>query len=102
MTIFILLIYCHFANNAAAIQDFVACLTLFLHVASTISTLKVVVTEKKGTCLKLREQLEALEKEAAAKLTEVDAYNRDMQVGIKCIVTFLTWHQTRCLISSNN
>nr|XP_040023668.1 intersectin-2b isoform X2 [Gasterosteus aculeatus aculeatus] len=47
--------------------------------ASTISTLKVVVTEKKGTCLKLREQLEALEKEAAAKLTEVDAYNRDMQ-----------------------
>uniref|UniRef100_A0AAQ4R6B1 Intersectin 2b n=1 Tax=Gasterosteus aculeatus aculeatus TaxID=481459 RepID=A0AAQ4R6B1_GASAC len=39
----------------------------------------VVVTEKKGTCLKLREQLEALEKEAAAKLTEVDAYNRDMQ-----------------------
>uniref|UniRef100_A0AAQ4R393 Intersectin 2b n=1 Tax=Gasterosteus aculeatus aculeatus TaxID=481459 RepID=A0AAQ4R393_GASAC len=42
----------------------------------------VVVTEKKGTCLKLREQLEALEKEAAAKLTEVDAYNRDIGIFV--------------------
>lgn len=47
--------------------------------ASTISTMKVSMTEKKGTCMKLREQLEALEKETAAKLAEMDQYNKDMQ-----------------------
>uniref|UniRef100_A0AAX7VLF9 Osteoclast-stimulating factor 1 n=1 Tax=Astatotilapia calliptera TaxID=8154 RepID=A0AAX7VLF9_ASTCA len=50
--------------------------------ASTVSTLKVSMTEKKGTCMKLREQLEVLEKETAAKLAEMDQYNKDMQVGI--------------------
>ncbi|KAM9861208.1 intersectin-2b isoform 2-T2 [Aulostomus maculatus] len=46
---------------------------------STMSTLKLGVTEKRGTCMKLREQLEALEKETAAKLAEMDQYNKDMQ-----------------------
>lgn len=45
-----------------------------------MSSLKVGVTEKKGTCMKLREQLEALERETAAKLNEMDQYNKDMQV----------------------
>lgn len=49
---------------------------------SSTSTLKAGVTEKKGTCMKLREQLEALEKETAAKLAEMDQYNIDMQVRI--------------------
>lgn len=40
------------------------------------------MTEKKGTCMKLREQLDVLEKETAAKLSELDQYNKDMQVGI--------------------
>uniref|UniRef100_A0A3Q0RKA4 Intersectin 2b n=1 Tax=Amphilophus citrinellus TaxID=61819 RepID=A0A3Q0RKA4_AMPCI len=47
--------------------------------ASTISTMKMSMTEKKGTCVKLREQLEVLEKETAAKLAEMDQYNKDMQ-----------------------
>lgn len=51
-------------------------------VVSTVSTLKVGVTEKKGTCMKLRQQLEALEKETSAKLAEMDQYNKDMQVRI--------------------
>lgn len=60
-----------------------ACLTVFhMFVVSTMSTLKVGVIEKKGTCTKLREHLGALEKETAAKLTEMDQYNKDMQVRI--------------------
>uniref|UniRef100_A0A672FZD5 Intersectin 2b n=1 Tax=Salarias fasciatus TaxID=181472 RepID=A0A672FZD5_SALFA len=47
--------------------------------ATTITTLKVGVTEKKGSCIKLRDQLEALEKETAAKLAEMDRYNLDIQ-----------------------
>ncbi|XP_069549849.1 intersectin-2b isoform X1 [Brachyistius frenatus] len=46
---------------------------------STMSTLTVGVTEKKGACLKLRDQLQALEKETAAKLAKMDQYNKDMQ-----------------------
>ncbi|XP_059206845.1 intersectin-2b [Centropristis striata] len=46
---------------------------------STMSTLKVAASEKKGTCVKLREQLETLEKDTAAKLSEMDQYNKDMQ-----------------------
>ncbi|XP_067448433.1 intersectin-2b isoform X2 [Thunnus thynnus] len=46
---------------------------------STMTTLKLGVTEKKGTCMKLQEQLETLEKETAAKLAEMDQYNKDMQ-----------------------
>lgn len=56
---------------------------VLLHlVASTVSSLKVGVTEKKGACTKLRQQLEALERETAAKLAEMDRYNKDMQVRI--------------------
>lgn len=57
---------------------------LHVFVVSSMSTLKVSVSEKKGTCMKMREQLNALEKETAAKLTEMDRYNKDMQVGIDC------------------
>ncbi|XP_060897055.1 intersectin-2b [Labrus mixtus] len=46
---------------------------------STMSALKGGATEKKGTCMKLRQQLEALEKETAAKLGEMDQYNKDVQ-----------------------
>ncbi|XP_067344723.1 intersectin-2b isoform X2 [Channa argus] len=46
---------------------------------SSMSALKVGVSEKKGTCMQLREQLEALENETAAKLAEMDQYNKDMQ-----------------------
>ncbi|XP_041649408.1 intersectin-2b isoform X2 [Cheilinus undulatus] len=46
---------------------------------STMSTMKTGITEKKGTCMKLRQQLEALEKETAAKLAEMDQHNKDMQ-----------------------
>lgn len=47
---------------------------------ATVSTLKMGVAGKKETCVKLREQLEALEKETAAKLAEMDQYNKDMLV----------------------
>uniref|UniRef100_A0A671UUI1 Intersectin 2b n=1 Tax=Sparus aurata TaxID=8175 RepID=A0A671UUI1_SPAAU len=53
------------------------CFILFL--VSAMSALKIGTTEKKGTCMKLREQLEALEKETAAKLADMDQYNKDMQ-----------------------
>uniref|UniRef100_A0A7N6AYB1 Intersectin 2b n=1 Tax=Anabas testudineus TaxID=64144 RepID=A0A7N6AYB1_ANATE len=56
-------------------------IVLHLFVGSTMSTLKMGVTEKKGSCMKLREQLEALEKETAAKLAEMDQYKKDMQVS---------------------
>ncbi|XP_032375658.1 intersectin-2b [Etheostoma spectabile] len=46
---------------------------------STMSTLKMGVTERKGKCVKLREQLESLEKETAAHLSEMDQYNKDVQ-----------------------
>ncbi|KAK2854204.1 hypothetical protein Q5P01_006865 [Channa striata] len=46
---------------------------------SSMSALNVGVAEKKGTCMKLREQMEALEKETATKLAEMDQYNKDMQ-----------------------
>lgn len=52
-----------------------------MFVVSTISALKSGVSEKKGTCMKLRVQLEALEKDTAAKLAEMDQYNKDMQVN---------------------
>ncbi|XP_047196468.1 intersectin-2b isoform X2 [Hippoglossus stenolepis] len=46
---------------------------------SSMSTMKVSVSEKKGTCMKLRDHLQTLEKETAAKLAEMDHYNKDMQ-----------------------
>uniref|UniRef100_A0A3B5A133 Intersectin-2-like n=1 Tax=Stegastes partitus TaxID=144197 RepID=A0A3B5A133_9TELE len=67
---------------------------------SSLSTLKRGVTEKNGKCMKLRDQMEALEKETAAKLAEMDQYNKDMQVGIRhkhCIIRV-----TQLSISYNN
>lgn len=49
---------------------------------SSIATMKVTAAERKGTCLKLREQLEALEKESSMRLAEIERYNKDMQVFI--------------------
>ncbi|XP_019746673.1 intersectin-2b isoform X1 [Hippocampus comes] len=46
---------------------------------STISNLKLSVTQKRGTCTKLKDQLEALERETAGKLVELDRYNKSMQ-----------------------
>lgn len=60
-----------------------------LFVGSTMSALKVAVTEKKGTTVKLQEQLQSLEKDTAAKLSEMDQYNKDMQVRIKYIVILI-------------
>ncbi|XP_075906136.1 intersectin-2b isoform X2 [Nelusetta ayraudi] len=54
-------------------------MTLNNRPSTTVSSLKVGVTEKKGACTKLRQQLEALERETAAKLAEMDRYNKDMQ-----------------------
>lgn len=61
-------------------------LCVFDLVASTMSNLKMGVTEKRGSCMKLRDQLDALEKETAAKLAQMDQYNKDMQVGVN------EWH----------
>lgn len=53
-----------------------------LFLVSSIATMKVTAAEKKGTCMKLREQLEALEKESSTRLAEIERYNKDMQVCI--------------------
>ncbi|XP_029353307.1 intersectin-2b [Echeneis naucrates] len=47
--------------------------------ATRVSTLNADVSKKRGSCMKLKEQMQALEKETAAKLAEMDQYNKDMQ-----------------------
>ncbi|XP_056873160.1 intersectin-2-like isoform X3 [Takifugu flavidus] len=44
-----------------------------------MSALKVGITETEATCTKLRQELESLEKETAAKLAEMNHYNKVMQ-----------------------
>ncbi|KAJ3593486.1 hypothetical protein NHX12_005820 [Muraenolepis orangiensis] len=46
---------------------------------STLSTLKLNVTEKSGACHRLQEQLATLERETAAKLAEMDKYSNAVQ-----------------------
>ncbi|KAK6307588.1 hypothetical protein J4Q44_G00227360 [Coregonus suidteri] len=46
---------------------------------STMSTLKQSASEKDGVCRKLKQQLDALEKETAAKLADMDQYQNDIQ-----------------------
>ncbi|XP_071238377.1 intersectin-2-like [Salvelinus alpinus] len=46
---------------------------------STISTVKRSTSEKDGACRKLKQQLDALEKETAAKLADMDHYQKDIQ-----------------------
>lgn len=46
--------------------------------------------EKDLSCRKLKEQLDALERETTAKLSEVELYNRDMKVRLWEIVMNLT------------
>ncbi|CAB1331231.1 unnamed protein product, partial [Coregonus sp. 'balchen'] len=48
---------------------------------STMSTLKQSASEKDGVCRKLKQQLDALEKETAAKLADMDQYQNDIQYG---------------------
>lgn len=55
--------------------------TCLLSAVSTVSTVKLGVTEKRGVCVKLRDQLETLERETSAKLAEMDRYSKDMQVN---------------------
>nr|XP_023842069.1 intersectin-2 [Salvelinus alpinus] len=47
---------------------------------STISTVKRSTSEKDGACRKLKQQLDALEKETAAKLADMDHYQKDIQL----------------------
>ncbi|XP_014051926.1 intersectin-2 isoform X1 [Salmo salar] len=46
---------------------------------STMSTLKRSASEKDGVCRKLKQQLDALENETAAKLADMDHYQNDIQ-----------------------
>nr|XP_046165496.1 intersectin-2-like [Oncorhynchus gorbuscha] len=48
---------------------------------STMSTLKRSASEKDGVCRKLKQQLDALENETAAKLADMDQYQNDIQYG---------------------
>lgn len=47
--------------------------------ASTVTTLQTSVTEKDLSCRKLKEQLDALEKETTTKLSDMDQYKKDIQ-----------------------
>uniref|UniRef100_A0A8K9WW84 Intersectin 2b n=1 Tax=Oncorhynchus mykiss TaxID=8022 RepID=A0A8K9WW84_ONCMY len=47
---------------------------------STISSLKSSTSQKDGACRDLKQQLDALEKETAAKLADMDHYQKDIQV----------------------
>ncbi|KAG7465648.1 hypothetical protein MATL_G00155770 [Megalops atlanticus] len=47
--------------------------------SSTMTMLKKSVSEKNGVCRKLKEQLEALERETSSKLSEMDQYNQNIK-----------------------
>lgn len=53
-----------------------------LSLASTTITLQKSVTDKDLSCRKLKEELDALEKEMAAKLGDMDQYKKDIQVNL--------------------
>uniref|UniRef100_A0A6Q2X5N2 Intersectin 2b n=1 Tax=Esox lucius TaxID=8010 RepID=A0A6Q2X5N2_ESOLU len=58
--------------------------------ASTMTTLKCTASEKDGACRKLKQQLDALEIETAAKLADMDQYqNNFMLVCEMCPLTML-------------
>uniref|UniRef100_A0A8B9GXL5 Intersectin 2b n=1 Tax=Astyanax mexicanus TaxID=7994 RepID=A0A8B9GXL5_ASTMX len=59
------------------LQYFVSFLT-----ASKVTTLQKSVTEKDLSCRKLKEQLDALEKDTATKLSNMDQYKKDIQVKL--------------------
>lgn len=46
-----------------------------------VKTLQRNVEDKDLTCRKLKEQLNALEKEAAVKLADMDQYKKEIQVN---------------------
>uniref|UniRef100_A0A674BGN0 Intersectin 2b n=1 Tax=Salmo trutta TaxID=8032 RepID=A0A674BGN0_SALTR len=60
---------------------------------STMSMLKRSASEKDGVCRKLKQQLDALENETAAKLADMDHYQNDIQVRTLYILGQLDEHQ---------
>lgn len=44
--------------------------------------------EKEELCQRLKEQLDALEKETASKLSEMDSFNNQLKVFIFCYIHF--------------
>ncbi len=53
----------------------------FLDAAATVQTLQRNMEDKDLTCRKLKEQLNALEKETAVKLADMDQYKKEIQVS---------------------
>lgn len=53
----------------------------FLDAAATVKTLQRNLEDKDLTCRKLKEQLNALEKETAVKLADMDQYKKEIQVS---------------------
>ena len=47
---------------------------------STMSTMRRSVSERSGTCTRLRQQLDALERETASTLADMDQYNNGLLV----------------------
>uniref|UniRef100_A0A8C8G011 Intersectin-2-like n=1 Tax=Oncorhynchus tshawytscha TaxID=74940 RepID=A0A8C8G011_ONCTS len=66
---------------------------------STMSTLKRSASEKDGVCRKLKQQLDALENETAAKLADMDQYQNDIQVRTFNILGQLDHRKSAALTS---
>ena len=56
------------------------CVRVRTYTALTMSSVKNSVSVKQLGCRKLKEQLDALERETTTKLSEMDQYNRDIKV----------------------
>lgn len=57
-------------------------LSFIFDAAATVKTLQSKVEEKDLTCRKLKEQVNALEKETAVKLADMDQYKKEIQVSL--------------------
>uniref|UniRef100_A0A673ICI7 Intersectin-2-like n=1 Tax=Sinocyclocheilus rhinocerous TaxID=307959 RepID=A0A673ICI7_9TELE len=66
--------------EAPTICMFVCLFCFFPDAAATVKTLQRNVEDKDLTCRKLKEQLNALEKETAVKLADIDQYKKEIQV----------------------
>ena len=60
--------------------NIVLCVRVRTYTALTMSSVKNSVSVKQLGCRKLKEQLDALERETTTKLSEMDQYNRDIKV----------------------
>uniref|UniRef100_A0A673IC21 Intersectin-2-like n=1 Tax=Sinocyclocheilus rhinocerous TaxID=307959 RepID=A0A673IC21_9TELE len=67
-------------KQAPTICMFVCLFCFFPDAAATVKTLQRNVEDKDLTCRKLKEQLNALEKETAVKLADIDQYKKEIQV----------------------